>query len=171
MLVEPSVKHVWRMLMMEREDAFNASVGSMNMYGALFKLVVKEVGIDRALKLNSAVAELYGDQMGKALKESLADKKFNIKDLNKVLIPMLKGWGISPEIKETSKSITLRMDKCPQYEGFKMAGLDHETIEKMCTTMSKAEYEAINKYIPELEIKIKFRESPKDACVEEFIIK
>jgi len=157
--------------MMASEDAFNTWVGSMNMYGALFKLVVKEIGLDKALKLNAAVGGLYGDQMGKALKEQLAGKKFNIKNLNKVLTPMFIGWGVSPEIKESSKSITLRMDKCPQYEGFKMAGLDDKTIEKMCSTMVKAECDAINKYYPGLEGRVKFRESPKDACIEEFIIK
>jgi hypothetical protein len=57
------------------------------------------------------------------------------------------------------------------YEGFKMAGLDHKTIEKMCSAMSQAEYDAINKHFPKLEGKVKFRESSKDTCVEEFIIK
>lgn len=156
---------------MTKEDAFNAWVGSMNMYGAFFALVAKEVGMEKALKMNAAASEPFGDQMGKALKEELAGKKLNTKALNKVMSSMSAGWGMEPEIKVGPKSVTLRIDKCPQYEGLKMAGLDDKTIEKMCSTMSKTEYDAINKYYPELEGKIKFRKSPKDACIEEIAIK
>jgi hypothetical protein len=57
------------------------------------------------------------------------------------------------------------------YEGFKMAGIDHKTIEKMCSVMAKAEYDTINKYYPKLEGKVKFRESAGKPCVEEWMIK
>jgi hypothetical protein len=140
------------------------------MYGALFNSLAKEVGMEKALKMHAAVGIPFGDQLGKTLKEQLAGKKVNIKALNKILQPMMSGMGFDAEVKE-GKSLTLRVAKCPMYEGFKMAGLDHKTIEKMCSAMSKAEYDAINNHFPELEGKVKFRESPSGSCIEEFIIK
>jgi hypothetical protein len=171
MLAEPRVKHVWRLLVMTKEEIFNAKVGSLEMYGALFNIVAKEDGLDKAFKMHAAVGVPEGDKMGKAIKDYLAGKKINLTDLNKFMTSSMNSSGLSPEIKEGSKSLTLRFEKCPMYEGLQKAGLDHKTIQKMCAVMSKAEYNAINKYYPELEGKVKFRESPKGSCVEEFIIK
>jgi len=143
----------------------------MSMYGALFNTVAKEVGIEKALKMHAAVGAPFGDQIGKALEEQLAGKKVNIRTLNRVLKPMMSSMGFDPEVTKGPKSLTIKVAKCPMYEGFKMAGLDHKTIEKMCSAMSQAEYDAISKHYPKLEGKVKFRESSKDPCVEEFIIK
>jgi hypothetical protein len=157
--------------MMTKVDAHQTWVEAMSMYGALFNSVAKEVGIEKALKMHAAVGEPFGDQIGKALEEQLAGKKVNIRTLNKVLKPMMIGMGYDPEVKKGPKSLTIQVAKCPMYEGFKMAGLDHKTIEKMCSAMSQAEYDAISKHFPKLEGRVKFRGSSKETCVEEFIIK
>jgi hypothetical protein len=159
------------MVMMAKEDAYHAWVDSMSMYGALFNSIAKEVGMEKALKMHAANGVPFGDQMGKTLEELLAGKKVGVRALNKVLKPMMSGMGFEPEVKKGPKSLTIRIAKCPMYEGFKMAGLDHNTIEKMCSAMSQAEYDAINKHFPKLHGKVKFKESSKDVCVEEFIIK
>jgi translation initiation factor 2 alpha subunit (eIF-2alpha) len=171
MQAEPNDKHVWMLVKMAKDDKFHAWVDSMSMYGSLFNLIAKEVGMEKALKMHAAIGAPFGDQIGNTLKEQLAGKKVNIRALNKIIKPMMSGMGYESEVKKSPKSLTIRVTKCPMYEGFKMAGLDHKTIEKMCSAMSQAEYDAINKHIPKLEGRVKFRESPNDVCVEEFIIK
>ena len=156
---------------MTKKDTFDASVNSISMYGAFFNIVAKEVGMEEALKLHAAVGELWGDATGKALKEQLGDKKVNIRAVNKVLKPMMNSFGFELEVEKSPKLLVLHVSKCPMYEGYRMAGLDHKTIEKMCSAMAKAEYDAINKYYPKLEGKVKFRESAGKSCVEEWVIK
>jgi len=153
---------------MTKKDTFNASVNSISMYGTFFNIVAKEVGMEKALKLHAAVGETWGDATGKALKEQLGDKKVNIRTLNRVLKPMMNSFGFEIELEKSPKSLVLCVSKCPMYEGFKMAGIDHKTIEKMCSVMAKAEYDTINKYYPKLEGKVKFRESAGKPCVEEW---
>ena len=78
---------------------------------------------------------------------------------------------MEPEIEKGPNSVTMRIPKCPMYESFKTAGLDHGTMEKMCKAQAEMEYAGLKKHFPELEGRAEFRESPKGACVEEFRIK
>jgi len=156
--------------MMTKKDTFDASANTLNMYGTFFNMVAKEVGMEKALKLHADVGGVWGEATGKALKEQLGDKKIGVTALNRVLKPMMKSFGFDAEVKKGPKSLTLSISKCPMYDGYKMAGLDHKTIEKMCSSMAKAEYDAINKYYPKLIGSVKFRESAGKPCIEEFII-
>ena len=156
---------------MAKEEIFNAKVESMAMYGALLKQIIKEDGLEKALKMHAAVGVPEGDQMGKALKESLAGKKLNIPDLSKFIAKGNENVGMHAEFVETPKSLIIKFDKCLMYEGLQKAGVDHGTIQKMCASMSSAEYNELNKHFPELKGKVKFRDSPKSSCVEEFTIK
>ena len=156
---------------MSREDAYNGAVGSMSMYGGLFQSIVKELGMEKALGMHAKQGETFGDEFGKVLKTQLGGKKLDVKALNKAMMPMMSSFGFDMEVKENPKSLVLKISKCPMYDGFKMAGLNHETIEKMCSAMSKAEYASIKSHYPELEGRVKFRESPNGSCQEEFVLK
>jgi hypothetical protein len=154
-----------------REDVYNAWVSSMSMCGSLFKSIVKELGMAKALEMLAKQGEPFGDELGKVLKTQLGGKKLDVKALNKAMMPMMSSSGVDAEVEENPKSLVLKISKCPQYDGFKMAGLDHETIGKMCSAMAKGEYASIMRHYPELEGRVKFRETPNGVCQEEFVIK
>ena len=156
---------------MSREDAYNGAVGSMSMIGGLFQSIVKELGMEKALWMHAKQGETFGDELGKVLKKQLGGKKLDVKALKTALMPMMSSYGMDAEVKENPKSLVLKVSKCPQYDGFKMAGLDHETIGKMCSAMAKAEYASIMRHFPEFEGRVKFRETPNGSCQEEFVLK
>ena len=156
---------------MSREDAYNGAVGSMSMIGGLFQSIVKELGMAKALEMLAKQGEPSGEEFGKVLKKQLGGKKLDVKALNKAMMPMMSSFGIDAEVKENPKSLVTKISKCPQYDGFKMAGLDHETIGKMCSAMAKEGYASIMRHYPEFEGRVKFRETPNGVCQYEYVIK
>lgn len=153
---------------MAREDVFNAVVGSMSMYGGLFKEIVKEVGLEKALKMHARQGEPFGTEMGEALKQRLGKKKADAKTLSTIVQPMEEGFGIDPQIDVAPESLKVKILRCPLYEGFKAAGIDHETIEKMCHGLANTEGSALTKIYPNIEYGFKFKASQDDYCLEEF---
>lgn len=61
--------------------------------------------------------------------------------------------------------------KCPLYEGFKAAGLNHETIGKMCKAMSEVELSQAKNLYPKIEGSAQFKDSREGFCVEKWTIK
>lgn len=155
---------------MAKEDVFNAHVSSMSMYGGLFKEIVKEVGLEKALKMHAKQGEPFGTAMGEMLKQKLGKKKADTKTLNAIAQPMMEGFGMDPQIDVAPESLKVKTLRCPMYEGFKAAGIDHKTIEKMCNGMANAEGSVLTKIYPSIEYSWKFKASPDGYCLEEFKI-
>lgn len=156
---------------LSKEAAYSASMSTMSMYGGLFQSIVKELGMAKALEMHAKQGEPFGHELGKVLKQQLSGKKLDVKELHKALMPMMSSFGFDLEVHENPKSLVLKVSKCPMYDGLKMSGLKHDTIEKMCSAMSKAEYDSIKSHYPELQGSVKFRKMPGEACQEEFVIK
>jgi hypothetical protein len=78
--------------------------------------------------------------------------------------------GMTPEIENNANSFALSWRRCPMYEGLRMAGLDHATIEAMCKCSTEAGYAAHKKVFPQLSGALKFRVAPDQPCVEEFTL-
>ena len=156
---------------MAREEAYNATMSSMSMYGGLFKAIADDVGLDKALEYHGKQGEPFGMMIGEALKQQLGDKEPTAEALNSVLQPMMESFGFDVEFDVSPTEISFKIPRCPIYEGFKMAGLDHETIGKTCSAMSSVEYAQIKKYYPEIEGSVKYRDSPEGYYLEKFTLK
>jgi len=156
---------------MGSKDVSKAVAGAYSMYGGLFKEVVKEVGMEKALALAAKQSERESAQMAGTLKKKLGGKELDIKTLVAVTEEMMGGSGYTYEIEETPTSLTAKIDKCPLSEGLKMAGLDDKTIKTMCTRMAKAGNDAIKKQFPKVQTRLKFRASPDGFCTEEMILR
>jgi len=156
---------------MAREEAYNATMSSMSMYGGLFKAIADDVGLDKALEYHGKQGEPFGMMIGETLKQQLGDKKPTAEVLKAVLQPGMEGFGFDVEFDMSPMEILLKIPRCPFYEGFKMAGLDHETIGKTCSAMSSVEFAKIKEYYPNIEGSVKFRDSPEGYCLEKFTLK
>jgi len=156
---------------MAKEDSFNAAMSACSMYGGLFKDVAQELGMEKALVLHTKQGEIFGSHFASTLKEQIGNKELDVKNFGSFMRGALDGFGLTYESEETPTSILFKNYRCPFYEGFKMAGIDHDTISSMCNRMAPAEYAEINKLFPKFQAQAKFRTSPNSYCTEEFMIK
>ncbi len=156
---------------MAKEQVFNAAMSSMRMYGWIFKAIADDVGLDKALEYHAKQGESFGMIYSETLKQQLGDKALTTEALNSVQQPMMESFGFDAEFDVSPTEISIKIPRCPIYEGFKMAGLDHETIGKMCSAMSSAEFTQIKKYYPKIEGSVKFRDPSEGYCLEKFTLK
>jgi hypothetical protein len=145
------------------------------MYGEFFKAVAQEIGIERALALHARLGQPFGVQIGEALKQKFVNKKPDTESLKAIFQPMYTHFGaytsLTYEYKVTPKTLSIVIAKCPLYDGFKAAGLDHETIGKMCKAMIEVELSHAKNLYPKIEGSAQFKDSPEGSCVEKWTIK
>jgi len=63
-----------------------------------------------------------------------------------------------------------RVARCPLYEGFSAAGIDHATVDRLCNAASNRAFERLHAAFPELTARFKFREKADEVCVEEYAL-
>jgi len=143
----------------------------MSMYGGLFKAIADDVGLDKAIEYHGKHGETFGMMIGETLKQQLGDKAPTTEALKSVLQPMMEGFGFDAEFDVSPTEVSIKVPRCPIYEGFKMAGLDHETIGKTCSAWYSAEYAQLKKYYPKIEGSLKYRDSSEGYCLDKFTLK
>lgn len=156
---------------MAKEDVFNATMSSMSMYGGLFRAIADDVGLDKAIEYHAKHGESFGMMIGETLKRQLGDKTPTTEALKSVLQPIMEGFGFSTEFDVSPTEVSIKVPRCPIYEGFKMAGLDHETIGKTCSAWYSAEYAQLKKCYPRIEGSLKYRDSSEGYCLDKFTLK
>jgi hypothetical protein len=155
---------------MQKEEAFGATRVMSMLYGGFFKDVAKEIGTEKAVALHARGGEAFGHMLAGMLQAQAADKGLNIATLSSVLSAAPAVFGMTPEVEDTATSVKLHSHQCPMYEGWKEAGLDHETIGSLCRAMAAAEYAALTKAIPQVSARLEFRSAPDKACVEHYTL-
>ena len=156
---------------MVKEQVFNAIMSSMSMYGGLFKEIADDIGLEKALDYHAKQGESFGAMISGTLKRQLGDKAPTTEALKTVLQPEVEGWGFDAEFDVSPTEVSIEVQRCPCYEGFKMAGLDHETIDKMCSAWYSALYAQLKKYYPKIEGSLKYRDSSEGYCLDKFTLK
>lgn len=76
---------------------------------------------------------------------------------------------INIETEATPTSLVLKNGRCPLYEGLKMARLDDETIDKLCTNRESALYAAITEAFSEVKARLT-RGKPDGPCVTVYTV-
>jgi len=156
---------------MAREEVFNAAKSAFSMYGGLFNGIAQEIGMEKALELHAKQGESFGAMIGEMLRQQLGNKGPDTKTFSSILRLLYVGFGFDAEFDVGPTSISIKVTRCPFYEGARMARLDHETIGNMCKAMANAEYTKLKEYYPKTEGKVKYRESPEGYCLEQFTLK
>jgi hypothetical protein len=158
-------KRVWN------EDAFNAAKWVYMQYGFALQEVATEMGLERAMNIF-----LQSDARGRRvsrIQQLLGSKEI---DLTTFAAQSQHGWntvGFDAKTEATPTSTITTTKKCPLYEGFLEAGIDHDMIETFCRLkddIGDAQYK--QSLDPYAGIKMhKFRSGSDDYCIEETILK
>ncbi len=150
---------------MGSEEVFTTAMNWAKMYGDFLKEVVAEMGLPRTIALHRKHGENSGAMFVSELKKMVG---FDLEALGMMIEQAYKPLGmINFEIEATPNSLVAKNGKCPIYEGFKMAGLDDETIEKLCTSREGALQAAITEVFPEVKAS-GTRNKPDGYCTAVF---
>jgi hypothetical protein len=156
------------------EDAFNAAKNAFSFSGAFFNNVAQEIGLEKALNLETKTAEMMGVQMGQMTKEQMGIKELDAKTAAMVTRSVVSGFGISNvDAEETPTSVLIKVHECPIYEGERAIGTDYETIEAKCRKSALIFMDTFFKQLdPNASYLLKkFRSAPDDYCEEEITLR
>lgn len=159
---------------MATEDKLEGARNGLAFSFAYMNMVGQEIGMERAIALNTKVDEMMGDAQGKIMKEQLDGKDIDINTAVKMALNTIKdGFGITSEVIEKSpKRIVVRCSRCPVYEAAQSVGIDTGTIENLCRAGSLKFMDAMVKQLnPNLSYQLtKFRTEPDGCCEEEILL-
>lgn len=132
----------------------------MGFFGLFFKDAVQEIGLDKALEIHAGHGKYVGAAWACMLKGELGRRKLNLVAWQRVFTKITGEIGITPEFQKRRSMLTARIFDCPVYAGCIEAGLDHKTIESMCSQRVAVEYEEMRKEFPQFSGCLKFCASP-----------
>ncbi|MCW4035929.1 MAG: hypothetical protein NWE75_01930 [Candidatus Bathyarchaeota archaeon] len=147
---------------MSREEVFNAAAGMMMMYGNFLKEVAEEIGMERTVALHKRHGESTGAMIVNELQKL---EGFNTEALGAIMDQMYRPMGIiNIEFEAAPDSLVVKNGMCPIYTGWKIAGLDDETIDKLCINREGAVNAAISEAFPEVTARHTRRTKPEGYC-------
>lgn len=156
------------------EDTFNGAKKAFTFLHAYINAVAQEIGMERALALDTKVCEAMGAAQGKMIKEQAGVEEIDAKAAHPLASNSIEeGIGVNSEvIEESPQRVVLKVGKCPVYEAWQMLGMDAETIEAECRAGALRFMDTMVKQLnPNLNYKLtKFRSAADDFCEEEIVL-
>ena len=159
---------------MATEGVFKTATKVYGLYGAFFKVVVQELGTEKALDLHAKAHEEQGIASGKMLKEKIGEESPDLQKLGSILRDSNLSIGIDCKLDIASPSlVSFKNFRCPMYDGYRIGGLDDDTAEALCQKGATAKLGTMLRYLnPKLEYKLtSYRSEPDEACIEDISMK
>ena len=159
---------------MAQDEIFAATKKVYGLYGAFFKVVADEMGVEKALEMHAKAHEDQGLIAGKMLKGKFGDAIPDLKQLGEILKGSNLSIGIDCNLDQTSTTLlSFRNFRCPMYDGYRAGGLEDETAEALCQKGAAAKLGTMLRYLnPKLEYKLtRYRSELNEPCIEDISMK
>jgi hypothetical protein len=160
---------------MSVEDKRNGARNAFTFFFAYLNAVAQEIGMDKAIALETAVDETMGRMHGKKLKEDAGADQLDIKTATRIAMDSIReGFGITSEVlSDDPDQVVVRCGRCPVYEAGQSVGMDAATIEKLCRTGPLRFMDAtMGQLNPDLGYELRrFRTAPDGFCEEAVVRK
>ncbi len=156
------------------EHTFNGAKSGMTCMYAYLNSVAGEIGMEKALALDTKTSQDLGAAQGMMIKEQAGTEEVNLKTAEKMLSDMIEeSFGITSEVAEENPNIiTCKMGRCSVYEAAEMLGMDNNAIEACCRAGAINFMDSAAKQLnPNLSYKLtRFRSSADDCCEESVVL-
>ena len=155
---------------MAQDEIFEATKKVYGLYGAFFKVVADELGMEKALEMHTKAHEDQGLIAGKMLKGKFVNEIPDLQKLGEVLKESNLSIGIDCDLDQTTNTLlSFKNYRCPMFDGYRAGGLDNKTAESLCQEGATAKLGTMLRHLnPKLEYKLtKYRSEPDDPCIEE----
>jgi len=156
---------------MATADTFHGAKNAFSFFFAYLNTVGQDIGMERAIALDTRMCETLGSAMGKAIKE-----KAGIEEIDAMGVDALTGGyiddalGFSSEvIQKSGNRVVYKIGRCPIYEAAQELGMDDATVETICRASAIRFMDTRVKQInPHLSYQLnEFRSSADNFCIEE----
>lgn len=155
---------------MESQIAFNATKCSMSFLGAFFAEVARELGEDKAVEMYARQGIAWGGTVAQIIK-SHAGQSDASQQIRNELAELYESFGVTTEFEKEDGKLIVNAYQCPIYEGLLEAGLEQETIHKMCQAFADQEAARMKEILPESASRLtEFRTSAEGCCREEITL-
>ena len=156
------------------EDTFHGVKNAFAFLDAYLTTVAQEIGMEKAVALETQICEAMGAAQGKMMKEQARLEEFDVKAASSMALDSIReSFSICSEvIEESPQRVMLRVGRCPVYEAARMVGLDAEATEALCRASSLRFIDTMIKQLnPNLSYQLsKFRSGPDDFCEEGILL-
>lgn len=153
------------------DDVRNSVAKGISMLALYAKNVIDEQGLEKALAYYNKVGYAFGSGTAMSIKQEFGERPPTPEGLKDILVNNYNGFGMDFEIKATSDSVDITINKCPFHQGFSMAGFDNETIAKFCRSGGSGEIQAMKNAYPKIEPFSTPRSNAEGVCKEGFRFK
>nr|NIV39757.1 hypothetical protein [Anaerolineae bacterium] len=137
---------------------------------AYINTAAQEIGMERAIELDTRMCETMGAAQGMALKEQAGMEELGLEAVTALTERFLEdGLGITSKLLEEDANRRLfAVGRCPVYEAAAELGMDHATIEALCRSGAIRFMDTMVKQMnPALSYQLQeFRSSAEGSCKE-----
>lgn len=159
---------------MSAKDTLRGARNGLAFLFAYQNTVAQEVGLERAMALNTQVVQALGTSQGKDLRE-----RVEVTEVPPQLAASLAGEFLEQTLGIRSRSAggheeeaVIQVDRCPIYEAAEALGMEHAAIEALCRAGSIPYTDAlIKQFNPDLGYQLtQFRASASAPCLERIVV-
>ena len=151
-------------------DTFNGAKNGFTYLFAYLNTVGQDIGIERALALDTKMCEATGAAQGMAMKEQAGMEKISLQAVTSLTETFLEdGLGITSQpLEEDARKQLFKVGRCPLYEAAEALGMDNASIEGLCRGGAIRFMDTLVKQLnPALSYQLReFRSSAEDSCLE-----
>lgn len=155
---------------MATADIFTGAKNAYTFLFAYLNTVGQEIGMERAMALDTRMCEAMGAAQGMAMKEQAGMEELSIQAVSSLNERFLEdGLGITSQpLEEDAHKHLFKVGRCPLYEAAAELGMDHDSIEALCRSGAIRFMDTMVKQMnPALSYQLQqFRSSAEDSCVE-----
>jgi hypothetical protein len=159
---------------MATEDIFTGAKNAYTFFFAYLNTVGQEIGMERAIALDTRMCEAMGAAQGMALKEQSGMEEFGLEAVTALSERFLEeGLGITSQLVEKAPQKHLfKVGRCPLYEAAAELGMDHASIEALCRSGALRFMDTMVKQMnPALGYQLQeFRSSAEGSCLEAMVL-
>lgn len=155
---------------MATTDTFAGAKSAFTFLFAYLNTVGQEIGMERAIALDTRMCEAMGAAQGMAMKEQAGMEELGLEIVTSLNERFMEdGLGITSQlVEEDAQKRLFKVSRCPLYEAAAELGMDHASIEALCRSGALRFMDTMVKQMnPALGYQLQqFRASAEGSCIE-----
>jgi hypothetical protein len=159
---------------MASSETFHGAKNAFTFFFAYLNTVGQEIGMDRAIALDTHMCEMMGTAQGQAIKAQAGLNEIDIATAASLARRSIEeSLGISSEvIEESAQRIASKVGRCPLYEAAQAVGMDGAALEDICRASALRYMDTmVKQWNPHLSYRLsEFRPSADGSCIEAVVL-
>jgi hypothetical protein len=155
-------------------DTFNGAKNAFTYMFAYLNTVGQDIGMERALALDTKMCEAMGVAQGMEIKKQGGTEQVGLQAVTSLTERFLEdGLGISSKLlEEDARKRVFKVGRCPLYEAAEALGMDSASIEGLCRAGAIRYMDTLVKQLnPALSYQLReFRSSAEECCIEGILL-